>query len=649
MKNRTRPMAMLVAAALCVSPAIALPGIASAAEGSRSSQSGGYGSAKLVVAAGETKVITATTTYNSVTIAEGGAVVAPAGYSLTLTVNGEETGSRITETGGTDTAIVPGTYRGRVVLTVTAQNTVSYSGLDFHLRQALYVGAAGVDQTKSVTAAVQGGRVSNDQAKNIKIESTGEAFDGVYVDGRDYTLSNPKIELEGNGRSDFVGYGAAIVATGVGNRITVDGAKIDNDGVVRTGVVATGGSNVVVKNSTIKTADGELPADYQSTVDLAYMEQAPWMLGIVGNARATNLLGDNTQASYINSSIYSQGWGVLSVDTGSNQKLTSINSTLTTGDEGYGSYAIGGSTEEFLGSKLNVDTYAAINRGGTIHYGDSTRQAVAALNSTLNLGLSDRELRALSERNTVINSDKWGVMWHGAGSVDIDGQTVVNTKRATFLNKGQAVDVDVDGSDGARISARDGVIFQVMEDDDPGPVMVDGKLVNQGVYHEPTGEPTKVADFDVTAVHEDDSVATFSDIDLKGNFYNGTRGNNPAGPFGPGVQGKNLVLNFTAGATVTGVLSATQTKHNVDTITAANYQELGVVTNTASAVVNNGVIVDLSGKSKWTVTGTSYLSKLTVSADSSVVKRHGSVTMTVNGVPTPIVPGTTYTGQIVVS
>jgi hypothetical protein len=114
-------------------------------------------------------------------------------------------------------------------------------------------------------------------------------------------------------------------------------------------------------------------------------------------------------------------------------------------------------------------------------------------------------------------------------------------------------------------------------------------------------------------------------------------------------NGKNLVLNFTDGATVAGVLSATVTKHNVATITADNYQELGVVTNTASPVVNNGVIVDLSGTSKWTVTGTSYLSSLTVSADSSVVKQGGSVTMAVNGVVTPIVPGTTYTGAIVVS
>ena len=237
------------------------------------------------------------------------------------------------------------------------------------------------------------------------------------------------------------------MATGTNARVTVDRARIDNEGVARAGVVADGGSNVVVKNSRIHTENGVLPAGYRSTVDLRYMQQAPWMLGIVGNVRATNLVGENTQASYIDSSISSEGWGVLSVDTGENTKLTSINSRIaTTGDEGYGSYAIGNATERFLGSRLDVDTCAAINRGGSIHYGDSSREAVAALNTELELGLTRRELGALRERRTVIDSERWGVMWHGAGSVRVDGGTIVNTERATFLDKGQRID----GSDGAR-------------------------------------------------------------------------------------------------------------------------------------------------------------------------------------------------------
>ena len=605
---------------------------------------------RLDVAAGTTTVIPATMRLCSLSVPAGAMLAAPAGHSLSLTVDGVETGSALTETGGTTTAIQPGLYRGRIVLEVTDENLIPWQSLTFPFRQGLYVGVNGVDPAKSVTSAVTGGAVTATSARDIAIRSTGEAFNGVYVNGAPYTLLRPQITLQGNGRSDFVGYGAAVTATGTSTKLVLDGAQIANSGVVRTGVVATGGSNVVVKNSRISTQNGTLPTGYQSTVDLAYMEQAPWMLGIVGNVRATNLLGDNTKASYINSSISSQGWGVLSTDTGSNTRLTAINSHIaTTGDEGYGSYAIGNATEQFLGSRLDVQTYAAINRGGTIHYGDSTPSAVASLNSTLGLGLTPAELAAIVPQATVINSARWGVMWHGAGSVAIDGHTQLISQRASFLDKGQAVDISVDGSQGARVVSKNGTIVQVMEDDDPGPVFVDGKLVNAGVYTEPTGTPTKVDTFDVTAAHSDDAVATFTDTSLTGDFYNGIRGNNPPGPFGPGLQGKNLVLTFD-GSRITGALTASTTAHNQSTITAADYQQIGVVTNTASPVVNNGVVVDLTDNSTWTVTKTSYLSKLTVSADSSVRAPKGKVlSVTVDGVPTVITPGQTYTGAITVS
>jgi hypothetical protein len=44
---------------------------------------------------------------------------------------------------------------------------------------------------------------------------------------------------------------------------------------------------------------------------------------------------------------------------------------------------------------------------------------VAALNDELDLGLTRRELARIPDRRTVIDSQRWGVMWHGAGSVNI--------------------------------------------------------------------------------------------------------------------------------------------------------------------------------------------------------------------------------------
>jgi len=58
-----------------------------------------------------------------------------------------------------------------------------------------------------------------------------------------------------------------------------------------------GGSNIVVKNSTIKVKDGVLPSDYGPPRHLV-MESAPWMhQHRWRNVRATNLLGTDTRAS----------------------------------------------------------------------------------------------------------------------------------------------------------------------------------------------------------------------------------------------------------------------------------------------------------------------------------------------------------------
>jgi hypothetical protein len=207
----------------------------------------------------------------------------------------------------------------------------------------------------------------------------------------------------------------------------------------------------------------------------------------------------------------------------------------------------------------------------------------------------------------------------------------------------------VDGSEGARLEPANGILLQMMEDDDPGPQMVNGELLNTGVYREPSSDPEKRPAFDVTVVHDDDAVATFSDIDLHGDLYNGIRGASPAGPFGPGVDGRNLVLTLDD-AKLDGVISASSTRHAVDTITATDYRQLGVVTNTARPVINNGVIVTLDGRSRWTVAGTSYLSRLTVGSAASVRAPRGRrLTMTVDGVATPIERGASYAGAIVLS
>jgi hypothetical protein len=159
--------------------------------------------AKISVGAGETYELSATTRVSELSIAEGGKVVAPDGYSVTLTVDGVETGQLLTETGATETLIAAGTYRGDVVLTVAEAHAVTYETLTFPFRQALYVDTDGVVTAKSVLTAVVGGKLTRTLARGIEITSTGECFDGVFVQDGTYTLARPTISLTGNGRCDF--------------------------------------------------------------------------------------------------------------------------------------------------------------------------------------------------------------------------------------------------------------------------------------------------------------------------------------------------------------------------------------------------------------------------------------------------------------
>lgn len=589
-------------------------------------------------------------------LAEGATITAPAGYSLSLTVNGVETGSQLVTTAGVKTEIAPGTYIGNIVLTVTEENLVDYAPMGppgmpaphvlFPFRQALYLDETGVVEEKSVLSAVKSPKLIGDLPDNFLIRSDGENFNGIFAAGGTRTIRNAKIDFFGNGRSDFTGYGAAVMATGENTKLVLDGARIVTEGVVRTAALADHGSNLVVKNSYLQTYNGILPDDYTPTVDTAQMRSVPWMLGLSGNCRATNLLGTNTKAGYINSYIGAEGWGVLSTDGCTTPHLTAINSTIAiTGEDGYGSYAIGDATERFLGCTFDVATYATISRGSFLFFNDSDPAVVAQLNTDLDLGLTAKERRHIKKRPTIVNSRRFGIMWHGGGTLDIRGGTIFNTGETIFLDKGQAIAITVDGSEGAQLNPGNGVILQVMDDDDPGPVFPD--MTNTGVYEEPTGDVIPQADHDLTVADASDARATFSNIDLNGDFYNGMRGDIP-GPFGP-PSPRNMSLTL-VNATINGMISASETHHRISTITAEEYHELGMVTNTPVPAVNNGVIVALTAGSTWTVTGTCYLTGLTMDADSMVQAPDGqSVTMTVDGAATAIAPGNTYTGAIVLN
>ena len=59
------------------------------------------------------------------------------------------------------------------------------------------------------------------------------------------------------------------------------------------------------------------------------MVSPPWVLGVVGNSRATNMLGKGSTMIVQDSDVYAKSWGALSTDSGSNPYLYAINSNIT--------------------------------------------------------------------------------------------------------------------------------------------------------------------------------------------------------------------------------------------------------------------------------------------------------------------------------
>lgn len=547
---------------------------------------------------------------------------------------------------GVETALVPGTYTGHVVFTVTEQNPVEYAkgNMIHEFRQAVYVDETGLVEEKSVLAAVSGGTVTDEGAQGVEIISNGPEFNGVYVTGGSYTISGSSFDFVGDGGNDFAGFGAAIMATGENTRLIIEDTSVTTEGVVRSTLIPANGASVIVKNSTLEAREGVLPGDYVPNTTLGRMKSVPWMLGLYGNNRATNMLGSSTRETFINSGVSAEGWGILSVDDCSAVKLTGINSSFfSTGISGYGAYGIGGAIDRFYGCDFDVATYAAImTGGGSISFKDSTPENIAALNGELELQLTEEELAAIEPRGNHIKTGGSAIMIFDAsgGSAEIGGSTVVEAGRAVFLTRGGVAGITVDGAEGARLSSDIGVILQMIDLDKAARVNqeIDGVTYNTypGPWSEPyaayeevepsaSGEPYAPTDSDVKAV--------FSNIEIRGDFWNGTTG-------AASVQNMDLTLD---NATVTGVISASFALHEKADLYPEDWQCIGVVENTACPAVNNGVLLRLENGAVWNVTDVSYITGLTIDETSSV---NGAVT--VDGVAVKLEPGS-YTGRIIVA
>ena len=613
--------------------------------------------------AGSTWEIAEITNLKSLTISEGAVIKAPEGKDITMTVDGVET------------PIKPGAYKGNIVLTPTEEILVNVTGMatqTYHYRAAVYISDGKYVAGKSVAAAVVGGSVTDTEAKDISLTSIGENFNGIIVSGDNpssYSIINPVISFTGNGMNDFAGFGASIMTEGKAT-VTIENAKINNAGAVRTAVWVGGDSVTNINNSEIEVHNGTLPADYgwswtasKSVNGRDVMMEVPWMLGLIGNNRATNCLANGT-ANYNNTHVKAQAWGAMSTDACRNTTLNVTNCTVETVESGYGSYA-DGSTNTFSGTTFNVNDYGLIMTNGKGTFTDKC----------------------------VVNSGRFGVMSHrGSGTVTIDKGTVFNTKKAVLQVKGGTPTFIIDN---AQLNSESGIILQSMVNDDPntnfggGGATTTGDGVTSGGMGGPSGGAP--AGGDKGGAGGPPQGAGGMPGGDRGGAPQGAAGGMPGGaPGGAPASGqggmggaggntavtatfKNMTLNGDIvnsntvesdvavnfeKAAITGAITTAVGEHavgkNGEKLLMQDktdlYYLIGEETHTYCVTdEKHGVTVSLDAESQWVVDKTSYLTGLKVADGASITAPEGKkVIMTVNGAAKPIKAGE-YKGKIVLT
>ncbi|OFW61866.1 MAG: hypothetical protein A2133_02635 [Actinobacteria bacterium RBG_16_64_13] len=603
MTKRNRYLLMLVVAVALVALTL---GLASAAMATSLH--------KLTVGAGETYVVGDVTTLQYLSIAPGGVVKAAAGFSVTMTIDGVETGGDYSSTptgifdppppfappGSPDSErylgesrIKPGTYRGNIVLTPTQEMLLPRGApfpagnepFEWPYRTGLYIDDSGLVQGKSVLAAVKG-TVTRSAATNLEIVSTGDYFNGVmFMGDSNYVLQNSTLEFTGNGHDDFGGFGAAIRVAGTSN-VVINKAKIVTDGVTRSAVWVGGEGTVTVNDSRLVTGLGILPADWLGGPfppgTGGSMLTVPWMLGISGNCRATSVVGKGT-ATYNNCYIEAQQWGALSTDMCQDGHLTAVNCTIKVVESGYGAYSDQQVDDYFDKCRFDVPDYGVIMTGpGTTTF----------------------------TNGSVVDSDRWGMMFHGGapGTVEIDKGTAFNTGLTCFLMKNSYPTLNIDN---AQLNPGNGIILHAMFSDDP-------------MSPDQSGGDTNID-------------ANFSNMSMKGDIVNT-------------MTAKGNVNVALSNATIAGAIT-TGTQELLGTYPRSidARQDIGMVKATYAATTDPyGVKVTLNAGGKWVVTKTSYLTSLTFTKSGQITAPAGyKLSLTVNGKPKLLKPGT-YTGALMI-
>lgn len=315
---------------------------------------------------------------DGVTIEEGAGYVAPEGYCVIMTVDGQA----LTQAAGS--------YEGAVVFEVVPLTSSTDGAADYQTQSLLT--KAGDELITADSAlngtydenGISGADITADQA-NLSIVTV---VDGEYRidDSTFHILQTGNHESGGN---DFTGDGCAISVTG-SSTVFINNVDITGDGVTRTSLY--GGLSTHDSYPTIYVSN----SNFVATGDEEGEDCAVWVLGLHGVVRTVQYC-DYYDVYYYNTTIDSFGWACLSVDGTESpveEDLVELNAAYVEGEGYYNAD----------GTKMTVADFAVAATGLTDDYlallaeADS-EEDMAALPQT-----NDYSLYYFAGKNTLVDS-----------------------------------------------------------------------------------------------------------------------------------------------------------------------------------------------------------------------------------------------------
>jgi len=592
-----------------------------------------------------TWLVPETLTFRELEIMDTAVLIAPEGKQLTLIENGI-----VRETS-------PGKYAGEVVLRVSdSYEILPLMGMMANIENTIWASPAiCVEKNKfvpekSVTEAVQGGVYDGDRTEGIYIASEAESFNGIVIDGSKYEIKDVQMDLEGFGINDFVGAGSGVAIYGDSDAVVRD-SQFHMMGVTRCVIHSGGDSNVLVKNCDIFnfSSKTDSPPDWLNTFC--------WNLPLIGGNRLVEL-SDNSTTTFDNCNMKTNGWGICSIDNFFDVKLIVKNSSLQASgpqSHAYGIFCIGPTEVEIDNTVMDVTGYPLFMMGW---FGKA---------------------RAKVTGGSVLKGRRFGIFSSSDdNSIVTVSDSTIDTALACIVVRSSCSTYNISRS---VLKPGDGALIRVIDN-------VEEYMMNQISSPVPVGvsdEPIEGRDLTV-ASERDDLTFNFDDMEIKGDIYNSTtniraerggvflkdsmgrfhdtmlgpestEGLNEHGTFAEMIHSayewhgpKNVGINLTK-TKITGVISSALQAYRdgVTEIDPDNRREGANVMQWAAPTVNNGVVVTLDAQSAWNVTGTSYITSLSIEDGATVTGADGkNLVMTVDGVEKAISPGT-YKGAIALS